>query len=186
MRQDRTPDSVHGWASLPCTYSTHAGRHQRGSLRALKYISYMIQAMLTHTISASVLVKRLPRGRTLSYTLSHMDQTWIGTVSLQNLWYRRVKVQYEANLRHNRLGRRWVTQGLACTCECFGWGPEVVEASERGPRLYRSSLAPARRACSCASVLDRLVNTQRVKMPSSAATGSTCSAPVPQIIAPKA
>lgn len=57
------PDSVHGMAPLTCTCSKRAGRHQRGSLRALEYISYMIQAMLTHTISASVLVKRLPRGR---------------------------------------------------------------------------------------------------------------------------
>ena len=59
------PDSVHG-SGLCHARAAHAKeRHQCGSLRALKYISYMIQAMLTHTISASVLVKRLSRERTL-------------------------------------------------------------------------------------------------------------------------
>ena len=39
--------------------------------------------------------------------------------------------------------------------------------------LYRSSLAPARRACSCASVLDSDVNTHRMNTASRIATGST-------------
>jgi len=63
------PDAWHG-VGHAC-----AVRKQGSPARALKNISYAIQATATHTISASVLVNRLPR-RARPAPCQQLEQIW--------------------------------------------------------------------------------------------------------------